>query len=52
MDVSRIALILASAIDILDSSATLDRIYRINKIKAALIHPDYPVNPVKIIFNR
>ena len=22
---------------------------RINKIKATLIHPDYPVNPVKII---
>jgi len=28
-------------------SATSDRIYRINKIKATLIHPDYPVNPVK-----
>ena len=25
----------------------LDRIYRINKIKATLFHPDYPVNPVK-----
>jgi len=27
-----------------NSSATLDRI---NMIKATLIHPDYPVNPVK-----
>jgi hypothetical protein len=25
-----------------------DRIYRINKIKATLIHPEYPVNLVKI----
>ena len=30
-----------------NSSAILDRIYRINKIKATLFHPDYPVNPVK-----
>jgi hypothetical protein len=26
---------------------TLDRIYKINKIKTTLIHPDHPVNPVK-----
>jgi len=32
-----------------NSSATLDRMNRINKIKATLFHPDYPVNPVKII---
>ena len=30
-----------------NSSATSDRIYKINKIKATLFHPDYPVNPVK-----
>src|SRR3990172_2631651 len=28
-----------------------DRIYRINKIKATLFHPDYPVNPVRNYFN-
>src|SRR3989339_1178103 len=30
-----------------NSSATLDRIYKINKIKATLFYPDYPVNLVK-----